>query len=244
MRPVAERRPRWSTRVNGFVFYHDLRRQGGLRPALDTALQQIGSALRVEPMDGPFPVTCEVVSAGDRSSQVYLAARGRLFLFDCWDRHACLAHGSTRSLTRLARAIDRWVGSDCAVAALASEWRFVRPAPLAAVYESGGELEHTWQMLVASARDRLSRAPGEWDGLDLFVVAASTRPALRQLFPVTSSLSSRIGFSRCTRYPFSHDLPSVRGTGDTGLFTYQVCAPGALVPLGSGDADHAADLLV
>jgi hypothetical protein len=100
---------RWSTRVNGFVFYHDLRRQGGLRPALDTALQQIGSALRVEPMDGPFAVTCEVVSAGDRSSQ---------------------------------------------------------------------------------------------------------------------------------------DLPSVWGTGDAGLFTYQVCAPGALVPLGSGDADHAADLLV
>src|SRR5262249_42755671 len=92
--------------------YPDLIAAGGLSAALQAELQVIGSRLRVSELDKAINfVVYARVEFGSRFSQVYIAAEERLFLFDCWSRGVCLAHGSTPSLAELAGAINRWVGS-------------------------------------------------------------------------------------------------------------------------------------
>jgi uncharacterized protein DUF6193 len=169
-----------------------------------------------------------------------VAAQFRTFLFDCWDRDACLAKGTTWSLTRVAQTVDRWVASDCTAAALASEFPFVEPTPQATAYEAGAELEDRWQTLIAEAEQRRTLDHSEWDRWDEFVRAASERPQLRQLFPVPGCFS--FTFSRCTRYPFTCDTPSVTGGGDDGYSVWDVTADARI--LGRGDAEFAADLVV
>jgi len=103
--------------------------------------------------------------------------------------------------------------------------------------------EDAWQRLVSESCRRLERERFEWDSMDPAVMAASTRPALRQLFPVWSMFRS-LSFSRCTNYPHSADLPRIRRKASDD-FVYDVCAalPDGRV-LGSGDADYVADLVV
>src|SRR5687768_16913520 len=121
--------------------YPDLVDAGGLGIALQAELQAIGSPLRVSELDKAINfVVYARVEYGSRFSQVYLAAKERSFLFDCWSRGVCLAHGATPALTDLARAINRWVGSACTTAALAAEFGFVTPEPRAGVYERGEEV--------------------------------------------------------------------------------------------------------
>lgn len=222
--------------LHDLLFYHDLVRHGGLPQAVDAALCKTGSDLRVT--RGEFWVaTYARVELRHRFSQISIAAIGRIFIFDCWDHDDCLAHGTTRSLKRLARAIDRWVRTDCTATALAAEFHFVRATPDAGTYEQGEDLEGTWQKYVSEAEQRMTREHWEWDRWDEFVVAAAQRPELRQLFPVPSHMFS---FSRCTRYPFPNDTPIVWSAGDNG---YRVLTPDGEL-LGQGDAEYAADLVV
>jgi hypothetical protein len=101
--------------------------------------------------------------------------------------------------------------------------------------------EDRWERLVSQASRRMERERFEWETLDPAVIAASRRPALRQLFP-TMSMKMCLMFSRCTRFPFSTDLPRIVNSGE---FAYTVYAgfPSQAV-LGSGDADYVADLVV
>jgi Family of unknown function (DUF6193) len=217
-------------RVNDL--YPDLFAAGGLVSVLQDALRSIGSSLTAGGLDTAVNFAVYAcVESGSRQSQVYIAAEQRLFLFDCWSRGVCLAHGSTPSLTDLARAIDRWVGSACTTAELASEFGFVAPKPEAAGYERGEEVEDRW-------RGYLSGVGEPHLELTEFISAAARRRELRQLFPYTSL--DVFCFSRCTGYPFSGDLPSVR---PVKRGRYEVVSPSGRV-IGRGNAEDAADLVV
>lgn len=193
------------------------------------------------------------------------AMRGRLFHFNCWSRWlggydkptlsigsgVCLASGATRSLTNLARVIDRWVSTNCTAAALASEFRYVRVEPRAATYEEGSEVESRWrELLSAATRPPLGREFEKWNEL---LIAAAKRPKLRQLFPRVGGHGVR--FERCTRHPFKLDshtdnIVIVRGNREanprwteTSHAVYSVLGrDGQLLGVGSGD--EAVDIVV
>jgi hypothetical protein len=80
-----------------------------------------------------------------RKLTVYVAAEERLFIFDFWARGVMLAQGQTPSLGEMARAIDKWVASNCSTADLAAAFRFVAVEPKAAAYECSEEVEEQWR---------------------------------------------------------------------------------------------------
>jgi hypothetical protein len=142
-----------------------------------------------------------------------------------------LAQGQTPDLADVASAINRWVSSSSTTGELSSEFTFVVVEPRAAAYETGQEVEYTWQSYLTTISDRFPE-------LAAFVQSASRRHELRQLFPYTSLNS--FCFTRCTGYPFTRDTPFV---GPLRVGQYQVVGPAGHV-LGTGDAETAADLIV
>jgi hypothetical protein len=212
--------------------YPDLTAAGGLANALQSTLTAVGSPLTVSALDPAVNfVVYARVESGPRFSQVYIAAKERLFLFDFWCRGVMLAQGQTPDLGDTARAINRWVGSSCTTAELAADFAFVAVEPAAASYENGDVVEERWRDYLAGIGERFPE-------LVAFVQAASRRRELRQLFPFTSL--NRFCFSRCTGYPFSGDTPYVWPQRDG---QYDVLSPDGQV-LGRGDAEAAARLVV
>jgi hypothetical protein len=212
--------------------YPDLLSAGGLVNALRVALSELGSALKVSGLPETVNfVAYARVESGSRFSQVYIAAKERLFLFDFWSRGVMLAQGRTSNLTVTAEAINRWVGSSCTTAELASDFAFVEVEPKAAVFERGEEVEYQWQEYLATIGERFPE-------LVAFVRAASRRQELRQLFPFTSL--NRFCFSRCTGYPFTGDTPYVCPQLDG---QYEVFSPNGRA-LGQGDAEVAVRLVI
>jgi hypothetical protein len=210
--------------------YPDLIAFGGLANALQSALREIGSALNVSELDkGINFVVYASVESRSRFSQVYIAAEERLFLFDFWARGVMLAQGQTPHLAEMARAIDKWVASDCSTGDLAAAFRFVAVEPEAAAYERGEEVEERWRCYIREIR---------FPELVPFVAAASRRPELRQLFPYTSL--NTFCFSRCTGYPFTRDTPFVQPVKEG---QYEVVSASDVV-LGRGNAEEAAELVV
>ena len=175
--------------------YPDLQLQGGLLQALQAAFDGIGANLTARAgWDG---LVSARVRSGSKHSQVFALQKVRGFTCDFWFHGVQLAMGGTSDLTAVARAIDTWMTADCTAAVLAATFPFIRAEPDADVYERGEETEHHWQYFLAQSS--LPVYP--------FIVAASRRAELRQLFPFTSLYSFR--FSRCTGYPFSGDTPYV-----------------------------------
>jgi hypothetical protein len=212
--------------------YPDLAAAGGLSNALQTALAEIGSALEVTNLGPGFNSAVYArVGSGTRSSQVFIRAEERLFLFDFWSRGVMLAGGLTPDLADVAKAIDRWVGSSCTTAELAADFAFVEVEPRAASYERGEEVEYRW-------RDYLANMCHGFPELVAFAQAAARRRELRQLFPFTSL--NTFCFSRCTGYPFTRDTPYVWARRDG---QYEVLSPDGQV-LGRGDAEAAIRLVV
>ena len=210
--------------------YPDLVAQGGLNIALRATLAGIGSRLTVSALDPAINfVAYARIELPPRSSQMFIAAEERLFLFDCWSRGVLLANGHTPSLEHAARAIDRWLESVCTAADLAAEFGFITPADSAGVYERGEEVEDRWQEYLTVGTTHPE--------LDVFARAAAARPELRHLFPYTSMVN--FCFSRCTGYPFTRDIPHVRPVAGG----YEVISPAGRA-LGRGDATTVAELVV
>ena len=210
--------------------YPDVMARGGLSAALQADLCGIGSALTVSA--GSTRINFEVyarVASGARSSTSFIAVQERLFLFDFWARGVLLARGQTPHLGAMARAIDKWVASNCSSGELAAAFRFVSVEPKAAVYERGEEVAEQWWSYLRDVG---------FPELAPFVAAASRRSELRQLFPYTSM--NTFCFSRCTGYPFTRDTPLVRPLKNG---QYEVVSPAGTV-LGRGDAEEAAALVV
>jgi hypothetical protein len=214
------------------ALYPELIDEGGLAAVLQAALLRIGSAMRVVELDeGITPVLCVTVRSASRESQVFIAAEERLFLFDFWSRGVMLATGRTSDLENVARAIDRWVGSNCGTGDMTSAFDFVKAEPSAWSYEQGCEVEERW-------REYLATIPESIPELNAVVSAASNRPELRRLFPYTSL--NRLCFSRCTGYPFTRDTPVVAPAGPEGYRVYSSAGK----DLGCGSAEQVLDIVI
>src|SRR5436190_6359999 len=105
--------------------YPDIEAAGGLSAALQAELQRVGSDLQVSNVDEVSFISYAHVESGFRSSQVFLAANERLFVFDCWSRGVLFGNGKTQSLNELARAINRWVGTTCKAQEITDEFKCV-----------------------------------------------------------------------------------------------------------------------
>ena len=82
------------------------------------------------------------------------------------------------------------------IVTLGSECRFGDPIQVLQIPPD--ELaEDAWQVLLSEANWRMKLECENWDRMDPFVIAASKRSALRQLFPQVS-LHGYAKFSRCT----------------------------------------------
>jgi hypothetical protein len=251
--------------LNRLVCYWDVVRLGGLPQAVNAALTERGSNVVASAPEQPadpyewlpewlrakcsyedtlgyrpwLRKTPMTASAGEepRFVRITTAARGRRFHFECRDLGVGLARGHTHRLEILAAVIERWVAAWCTAATMAAQFRCVRPVPDAEMYERGEEVEGRWKCLLARTRTGVDR-----QRYDQFLEAAGRRPQLRQLFLRVSY--GGVFFSRCTRYPFSTDLPMVAYVpADLDRDMYEVFTLDRRC-LGRGDADATADLLV
>jgi hypothetical protein len=181
--------------------YADLAVHDTLAAALQAALADIGSSLTVsDHWHLPGILMYSRVARRRRSAVVCVAADARQFSFDFWDRGVRLADGGAEDLRMTARAIDRWVSSECSTGTLSAEFTCVRVEPDSAMHERGEVVERRWQQY-------LEYLPEHCPELKEFLIAAAAHPKLRQLFPFTSV--GHFCFSRCTSYPFTRDLPEV-----------------------------------
>jgi hypothetical protein len=145
-----------------------------------------------------------VVTDGQRHVNTRLGSQKRVFLLGFWERGVKMAGGNTPDLTAAAGAAATWQ-ADSRLAALREAWPFVEYGELAESYERGNPTQAIWEM---ARRSRRSRDRGLLEAARAAVIeAAYAQPALRVLFPFTSLRS--LNFSRCTRFPYSRDLPMI-----------------------------------
>lgn len=186
-------------------FYPDVIACGSLQAALQEALIVAGSELHVSSSGGFLSTTYARVESGPRFSQVYLAAKERLFLPDFWAHGVDLGTGETPDLALLAVAIDSWVsGSLQTTLEMGERFDWFAARPCARAFETGTEVEWEWLRLL----DDSHASPAT----QALIHRAAREPVLRRLFPYTSMGS--LCFSRCTGYPYTRDIPCIRPHGD------------------------------
>ncbi len=181
--------------------YPELRNAGGLSNAINLELTKLNSFLRVTIEDNhtKIPVVYARVENGNKFSQICIASEEKLYLPDFWRDGVCLAHGSTKSISELVKAVVYWLTQNVSTHELAKQFNFVKPSDKAEIFDANKEVEFTWNFLIAE---------GDSLGLKEFVNLASNNEILNKLFPFTSLYT--LCFSRCTGYPYdTKDLPSV-----------------------------------
>ena len=198
-----------STQVNDNL-YPDVVEAGGLSIALGQALADLGSPLGVTTSE--FFITYARVAGGSRFSQMYLAARERLFIFDFWSEGVLYGNGSCGSLSDAAQAIHCWIDEEPDIAEMLKRFSLFRPEEKAKAHEAGRAVEYQWESLLQLwAEHERGMSDASLSPRPL-IEAARARPELRPLFPFTSMF--RLCFSRTTGYPFTHDCPFAEPIGE------------------------------
>ncbi|QDU64014.1 hypothetical protein Pan216_48970 [Planctomycetes bacterium Pan216] len=139
---------------NTAKLYPDLLAVGGLAVGLEQALVEVGALLHVRTLDElldpkqrkvikGFPAYA-YVERHERSSQVYIGAERRMFLFDFWQRGVTLANGATPELKKFAKSLHCWIVELVTTRELAAEFPFVKPEDSAEAFESSSEVDYTW----------------------------------------------------------------------------------------------------
>jgi len=213
------------------IMYPELDAAGGLDNALNAEFIKLDSCLSIlsDSSLGKMPFTYSVVEKGKKFSQIYLAAKERLYLPDFWKEGVCLAHGQTNNLVDLAKCLDFWLCKDVTTGELSAEFSFINPSDKAIAFDENREIEFTW----ASIQSDDSRAD-----LKAFVDIAINDEVLSKLFPYTSLFT--LCFSRCTGYPYTYDTPTITPIGKSvfGGHKYEVRLPGNKIA-GRGNAREA-----
>lgn len=190
---------------NTHKLYPEVRESVSLHAAMQSALAAIDSPLVAMPTEQPFPLAYARIEHGPRFTQTYIAAEERLFMPDFWSHGVQFATGKTPDLLATASAIHDWLTiENISTAELVRRYPWIEPSGRAAVFEAGDEVEWTWKhMLESTTRSEATLAA---------IRRASQEPALRCLFPYTSMFT--LCFSRCTGYPYTHDILSISPVGD------------------------------
>jgi Family of unknown function (DUF6193) len=223
----VEWRPYAGTCQAGNRLYPELITAGGLANALQMALHEIGSSYTVFGRNVNVGVVCVRVEGEQRHCQAYIVEQRRLFVFDLWEQHARFVCATAGSLMDVAQRIHQWLASPCSAADVVAGLELVTVDDDGMVYDARDDVDRAWRELPSYADPSLAA----------FVREASEREKLRQLLPYGGGHC--IGFSRCTQYPFTRDLPVVWPSGP-GQFTVKMFGK----VFGCGDAAYAADLVV
>lgn len=181
--------------------YPEIKKVGGLASAINLEFEKLHSDLKVVVNKGydQLPLNYAIVENGNKFSQIYLAAKEKLYLPDFWRDGVCLAHGRIDKISDLARAVDYWLTQNVTTQELAKQFSFVRPNEKAKAFDENKEVDFMWKSLV-SEDDSL--------GLKEIIELASKDECLSKLFPFTSLYT--LCFSKCTGFPFdTTDLPNV-----------------------------------
>ncbi|MFE6554098.1 DUF6193 family natural product biosynthesis protein [Streptomyces sp. NPDC057746] len=114
-----------------------------------------------------------------------------------WERGVTMDKGNTTSVHEAAAAGGIWQ-SGANVKDLRSACPFVQYGPLAEAHERGTAVETMWTIYRQTTVAHINH--------DL-IEAAYAEPQLRALFPFPSHRS--LNFSRCTGFPYTHDVPVI-----------------------------------
>ncbi|MBF6302650.1 hypothetical protein IU459_34700 [Nocardia amamiensis] len=211
--------------------YLEIAQAGSLQAAMQAELDHAGYALTTLLTSCPGWWDCATRVGDDRRHvQTVLGSEERWFLMEFWERGVMMAHGSTADLAASAGAIGLWQAGS-RLRELQATWPFVRFGELTEAYELGDPVETRWKLYRQTRARHIDH--------DL-IEAAYAQPRLRMLFPYTSHGSLRL--SRCTRFPFTHDLPVIIPLSDG---TYQVTWPKRRSHIGhAGTPPEAVSLLV
>lgn len=206
---------------------------GALEQALATHWPE-ATVERVPPLD------VAVVHAGERSVQLALGADDRRPSVDLQCQGVSYASGANASFEELARALTVFLRDAAPVAALRTDFGWLKINEAATAHEKGPEafVSHAWKALSA----RLEKEPrgSPFRMLTPLVEECRGRPRLRALLPVLTA-DRRLGFSRTTGAPYPEDCPTARVMKE-GRFSV-LGAPPAGQTLGEGDAVRAADVM-
>lgn len=180
--------------------YFEIEKHGNINKALNLEFEKIKSPLRVqedEPMD-KIPLTYASVVNGNKFSQIYLAAKEKIYLVDFWRNGVCLANGQTNEINELVQAIDYWLLKDITTKELSEKFSIVQPNEKAKAFDENREVEYAWNLYLQDEN---------FKELKEFVAIAKEDEIIGKLFPFTSLM--RLCFSRCTGYPYTNDTPIV-----------------------------------
>lgn len=204
--------------------YPELGQDGTLQTVMQKAVRRAGYQFDVLPerLHGWKRIGARADS-DNRTTSTLLGLHYRSFLMRFWEHGVTIATGTTSSLNEAATATAVWQ-SGANPEALLSACPFVHSGPLTEAPERGTEVETAW------ARYRQTPATH----VDHFLIeAAFNQPPLRALFPFHSHMA--LNFSRCTDFPYTHDVPVVTPVNGK----YRVTWWGTRSPHGPADIGEA-----
>ena len=207
--------------------YPELIAAGSLVKALETALRNAGSPYTVIERRINIGVLCARVEGEGKRSQAYIVKQQRLFVFDLWRQNSILVGATTPSLMDAVERIHSWLATTSSAADVVAGLERISVDDDGIVYNARDDIDQAW----SCALDSPSFAA--------FAREASKREKLRQLFPYGTYY---LGFSRCTRYPFTFDIPIVHASG-ADEFTVRDRDRSSDKVYGRGNAVYAADLV-
>lgn len=212
--------------------YLEIEKHGNINKALNLEFEKIKSPLRVqedETMD-KIPLTYARVENENKFSQIYLAAKEKLYMPDFWRNGVCLANGQTSEISELVKAIDYWLLKDVSASELSEKFSIVKPNEKAKAFDENKEVEYAWNLYLNDEN---------FKELKDFVELAKEDETVGKLFPFTSLM--RLCLSRCTGYPYTDDTPIIIPIPyEKGK--YEVRRPDESV-IGRGNAQEALNLL-
>lgn len=214
--------------------YPEVGQAGSLQAALQTAVDHAGYPLTVLAERAPgWRLTGALVTDAGRHTSTLMGVQERAFLMAFWERGVHMAKGTTTDLAAAAKAVSLWQ-SGATLRELQSASSFVRYGTLAEAYESGNPVETMWKSYRETRATHIDHE---------LIEAAYAQPRLRALFPFTSHYT--LCLSRCTRFPFTHDLPVI---APDRVGRYRVSWPtrslGGRALIGETDNPHDAAALV
>lgn len=218
--------------------YPDVTEHGSLGRLLNALVSANGCELKVRgyEQDGHSPWWANAKKGG-RSVSLTVATMERSFSADYWDRGVELANLRTPDVGLIVRSMQAWCVNRSAAGDLVAITPHVKFDPDHVAAFEAGPVAFTsgrWAKLLKAAVE----APQNEQLLPAVRAAIGT-PELKRLFPYTSMM--RLGFSRCTGYPFSGDCPLIVPILRTE--TFQVLS-GSGKAVGKGDAQEAVSLAV
>lgn len=253
------------------TFYPDIAEAGSLYVAISKSLSDLGSNLVAEGKEVNKFLVYAMVKGGSRSSQIYIAAGKRLFLFDFWSKGVLFGNASCENVLDIARSIHAWIEDELPIEKMSSLFTFFSPSEDGKAYEAGIYVEHQWQSLLETWK--ISRNPFKirnrkgllsflsmnllhkvrfMDGYFTYLFRSNKKyspiPLIKAAMkrPELRRLFpftslNTLCFSRTTGYPFTNDCPKVAAKGNG---KYCVYAPGSFEIIGEGTINEVMEVII